>query len=757
MAKRKRDARIITDASVEDVEAVVRAVAASIIDRYESEYPGPDDLVDDSEFVSASERLAAPDVPFETVARLGRASSPVVAAIAHRAASRRQEVPPEWLEWAYRRLKSAYAGEVVVLLQAIERHAQPPLLARVLSRADDDWNQGWLLNVVTAFVERRVQAGERPSGTEFERFVHSADEELVAAVVSELEGVLPAETTLEFARWRDEREQLGFFNTFARVWEASDIAPLTTVGSRAHVIDSLEARLRGSGPRSALLVGEHGVGKSVVSGEALRRLRADGWFVFVAGAAEVNAGQTYIGQLEGRVREIAEHAAGRRVVWVMPSFEDALWTGQHRQNPRGLLDALLPFLATGELSIVGEITPRAFELLVRERPRVTAVFESFRLEPLTRDETIAVAVDWRGRVGAEISDRTISDAYDLAQHYLASVAAPAGLLRLLNATVPEAEREASFEIRTGQIFETLSKATGLPLHVVDPDTPLDLEQVRGFFSGRIIGQAAAVDCLVERIALIKANLTDPTRPLGVFLFVGPTGTGKTEIAKTLAEFLFGSPDRLVRLDMTEFQTEASFERLLADSSSDSDAATLMASVRANPFSVVLLDEFEKAHRNVWSLFLQLFDDGRLTDHQGQTADFRQCVVILTSNYGAAVDSRGPLGFGAARRTALQSGGHRARAIRGAQSGAAEPDRPYRRLSAVRAGSDPRAAAPRACSRSRAPWLSQPAVGRGIGRVRTRVPRRKRVQPRARCAATEASDRALPARTARSRDRVAKLP
>jgi ATP-dependent Clp protease ATP-binding subunit ClpC len=195
------------------------------------------------------------------------------------------------------------------------------------------------------------------------------------------------------------------------------------------------------------------------------------------------------------------------------------------------------------------------------------------------------------------------------------------------------------------VIETLSKATGLPLHVIDPDTPLDLEQVRRFFSGRIIGQADAVDCLVERISLIKANLTDPTRPLGVFLFIGPTGTGKTEIAKTLAEFLFGSADRLVRLDMSEFQTEASFERLLADANATSDAATLMSSVRANPFSVVLLDEFEKAHQNVWNLFLQLFDDGRLTDRQGRAADFRQCVVILTSNYGAAVDSREPLGFG----------------------------------------------------------------------------------------------------------------
>jgi len=614
-------------------------------ERFETPWPSPDDLIGDSEFVATSERLAQADVPFETVARLGRASSPIVAAMAHRAAAKRDDVPPEWIEWAYRRLKQAYAGELIVLLEAIERHDDPPFLARVLARSDDDWTRGWLVTAVTAFVERRVQAGERPTAADFERFVRPADEQLVANVVDELAGVLPDETTDEFAQWRDERARREFFNSFAHDWQAPEVGSLTTVGGRADVVEALEATLRSSGPRSALLVGEHGIGKSAVSGEVLRRLTAEGWYVFVAGAAEVQAGQQYIGQLEGRVQEIAERAAGRRVAWVMPSFEDALWAGQHTRSPRGLLDALLPFVASGDLSIVGEIEPRAFELLVRQRPRVTAAFKTYRLDPLSRDEAIAVAKDWRDQVGVDISDETIVEAHDLSEHYLAGIAAPAGLLRLLKATAAS-HADAESEIRPSDILETLSKATGLPLHVLDPETPLDLEAVRRFFSDRIIGQADAVDCLVERITLIKANLTDPTRPLGVFLFIGPTGTGKTEIAKTLAEFLFASADRLVRLDMSEFQTEASFERLLADASSDKDAATLLASVRANPFSVVLLDEFEKAHRNVWNLFLQLFDDGRLTDRQGRTADFRQCVVILTSNHGAAVDSRNPLGFGA---------------------------------------------------------------------------------------------------------------
>jgi ATP-dependent Clp protease ATP-binding subunit ClpC len=640
--RRRRDEHD-DEAVPEDAEDQARTTADEICDRLESAYPPVGALLEDESFAAASDRLAARSVPFEVVERLSRSTTSVLAAMAHRAASLRDDTTDEWIDWAFRRLKSVYAGEAEFLLRAIERHVAPPLVARVLASADKDWSEGWLLEVVTAFVERRVGAGERPSGADFAAAVGSDKVEDVGALIGRLD-VLPAETVAEFERWRDERAQAAYFAQLGRVWDGGSRDPaVTTVGGRAAALEVLRGAVADG--RSVLVVGEHGVGKSAVVYEALRPFVERGFLVVEAGAADVVAGHHWVGQLEGRVHEIEEHATkGLPVVWVLPSFENTLWMGQHARSPRGLLDALLPAVAPGRLVVVGELEPKAYELLLQQRPQVGSAFETVRLEPLAQAETLAVARDWRDRSDADVDDATIGSAYDLAEHYLAGIAAPARVLRLLKAAVGDVRRAGGGAVRREQVIATLSTLTGLPLHVVDPDAPLDLDEVRVYFSSRVLAQPDAVDCIVDRIALVKANLTDPSRPLGVFLFVGPTGTGKTELAKTLAEFLFGSPDRLIRLDMTEFQTERGFERLLGDSSLEGDASTLIPSVRSKPFSVILLDEFEKAHRNIWNVFLQLFDDGRLTDRKGVTADFRQCVVILTSNTGAAVESGMPLGF-----------------------------------------------------------------------------------------------------------------
>ena len=588
----------------------------------------------------------------------------LLACLSLEALARREGDDEEVIEGVLRDLNVYFYWPRFYALRALAAHAgRRDLLAPLLARLNSTWREPMPLQALREFVAGRVAAGDilTPRDLADEADALKLDAEQWTEVCATLDAItaqLPTGTRAELSQWQDSRQTAEFVKSIGRVWEEEgrEVFMLDAVAAR---VSELEAAVKREPARSVLLVGESGAGKTALVRALAARLRADGWLVFEAAPAEVLAGQSYIGQIEERVRAIVQQLEGRRVLWVMPNFHEALWAGRHRYSPTGVLDLLMPHIESGAVRVIGEVPARAYEQLVRLRPRLRTAMQTCRVAPLSDEETLELGRRWAGHgsqdEGAAVeasspapraSERTLREALQLAKQYLDDKAAPGNLLLLLEATDRRllAEGNSAEEVKLDDLLVTLSQLTGLPVQMLDEREGLDLSELRAFFERRVLGQPEAVDCLVERVAMIKAGLTDPTRPQGVFLFVGPTGTGKTEIAKTLADFLFGSPERMLRLDMSELQTGESLGRILGDVDETSDSAALVNLIRKQPFTVVLLDEFEKAHPLVWDLFLQVFDDGRLTDRRGNTADFRHSVIIMTSNLGATLPHGASVGF-----------------------------------------------------------------------------------------------------------------
>ncbi len=550
--------------------------------------------------------------------------------------------------------------------------AGQPLLGRVLTRVDESWNFPVCVHLLRDFVQRRVAGGEKPV---FGDTLEALTDGTAAAGGTAppdgagggpgspsqwLAGLLPRlgdslqPMIEELRRWNAGRVDEDALRTIGSVWESADtVAEPVPHPALERRVAQIESELLREPPRSVLLVGEPGTGKTAAIHALGRRMKQKGFSIFEAGHAELLAGMTYMGQLEERQRRLVELiGGGRPVLWIVPQFHALSWAGRHQFEQSSVLDYLLPRIERGEIRLIGETTPSGYQRLIRSKPRCRTALHASTFEPLPAAETLQLARDWIARntpPGAApfAGEDTLREAWSLALQFMGTRAAPGNLLDLLSITVRRlrgGEANQAVEIGVDDLIATLGSVTGLPASILDDRATLDLSKLRELFESRVMGQPEAVDCLVERVAMIKAGVTDPTRPQGVFLLAGPTGTGKTEIGKALAEFLFGSPDRMIRMDMSEFQDEASLGRILGETDDRTPGDSLIDQIRKEPFSLVLLDEFEKANRRIWDLFLQVFDDGRLTDRLGRTGDFRHALILMTSNLGASIPAGLGLGF-----------------------------------------------------------------------------------------------------------------
>ena len=449
-----------------------------------------------------------------------------------------------------------------------------------------------------------------------------------------------------------------------------------------------------------VLIGEAGTGKSAIV-EGLAQRIADrkvapsllGKRILTLEVGALVAGTKYRGQFEERINALLKEIRRNPDIIL---FVDELHTLVGAGSPAGSLDAaglLKPALARGEVQCIGATTLEEYSRIIEQDSALERRFQTILVEPTDFDHTLAILEGIKPRYEAyhgvtytpealkaciSLSSRYVTerclpdkaiDAMDEAGAAVRLGAAPEadkaaeGLSTLRQAKreaalrgdfsaaaelreaerkavgkeAPDKSKERPLPVTENDIARAISVMTRIPVHKIAEDEGRRLLEMESALRKVIIGQDEAVGKVVRAIRRNRAGLKNPDKPVGTFLFLGPTGVGKTQLAKKIAEYMFGSEDDLIRIDMSEYMEKFSVSRLIGAPPGYvgyQEGGQLTERVRRKPYSAVLLDEVEKAHPDLFNLLLQVLDEGRLTDSRGRRTDFRNTVLILTSNVGS---------------------------------------------------------------------------------------------------------------------------
>ncbi len=465
------------------------------------------------------------------------------------------------------------------------------------------------------------------------------------------------------------------------------------IGRRAEMLKITQILLQ-SRKNNLILVGEPGVGKTGIV-EGFAQLLAEGKLPDALGRPAVIeisltslvAGTKYRGEFEERLEAVVREASCEpKPILFIDEIHLLLGAG----SASGSMDAaniLKPALARGAIRVIGATTIREYRQTIEKDGALERRFQAVRIEEPSADEAVAILLALRPRLeahhGVVLEEAALRAAVEWSVQYLPDFRLPDKALDLVDQAcaavrfatltpvveeIPSGEtplarpaaRRGSHVVGREEIARAVAARCGILVGTLTADEGARLMALEGDLGRRVKGQAEAISAVAEAVRLARAGLKKPGRPVGVFLFVGPSGTGKTELAKALAENLFHDERRLIRFDMSEFMEEHSVAKLIGAPPGyvgHDEGGQLSDAIRTHPYSVVLFDEIEKAHPKVLDLFLQIFDEGKLTDAQGRKCDFRESVIILTSNLGSGEVVKRRMGFGAEE----EGGGQDARA------------------------------------------------------------------------------------------------
>jgi ATP-dependent Clp protease ATP-binding subunit ClpC len=423
---------------------------------------------------------------------------------------------------------------------------------------------------------------------------------------------------------------------------------LDPVIGRDDEVERVVAILSRRSKNNPVLVGEPGVGKTaVVEGLAQRIARGEvpaalrNKRVVALSVGPLVAGTKYRGEFEGRVKRILDEV--RRAARDIILFIDELHTLVGAGAAEGSLDLsslIKPELARGELQCIGATTFEEYRKHIEADAALERRFQPVMVSEPTIEQTGAILRGLRSRYsqhhGVMIEDDAIDAAASLSARYIVDRFLPDKAIDLMDeaaASVSLAGRTPA-RVTVEDVSSIVSKWTGIPQGSLSEEQTRGLLALEASLAERVVGQSEAIEIVAQAIRRGRAGLKDPRKPTGGFLFVGPSGVGKTELARAVAGTLFGTDDAIVRIDLSEYTESHTVSRLLGAPpgyAGHDEAGQLTEPVRRRPYCVVLFDEFEKAHTDVASILLQILDDGRVTDAKGRTIDFRHAIVILTSN------------------------------------------------------------------------------------------------------------------------------